>query len=91
MEGDIDGFLKEQNIVGIYNIDTRKLTRIIREVGVMNGVITTEDVYAKKKNCWNRFDKYTIKNAVVSRNRYRTQNLQRRHTEVQGGTVRLRL
>ena len=36
MEGDIDGFLKEQNIVGIYNIDTRKLTRIIREVGVMN-------------------------------------------------------
>ena len=49
MEGDIDGFLKEQNIVGIYNIDTRKLTRIIREVGVMNGVITTEDVYAKKE------------------------------------------
>ena len=48
MEDNIENFLKSQNIVGIYNIDTRKLTRIIREVGVMNGVITTEDVYAKK-------------------------------------------
>ena len=66
MEGDIDGFLKEQNIVGIYNIDTRKLTRIIREVGVMNGVITTEDVYAKKEELLEQVRKYTIKNAVVS-------------------------
>ena len=66
MEGDIDGFLKEQNIVGIYNIDTRKLTRIIREVGVMNGVITTEDVYAKKEELLEQVRNYTIQNAILS-------------------------
>lgn len=37
----LDNFLKENNIVGLYDIDTRELTRIIREYGVMNGVITS--------------------------------------------------
>ena len=35
-EGDLDTFLKESNIPGIYGIDTRALTKIIRENGVMN-------------------------------------------------------
>ena len=48
MEGDVNSFLKEQNIIGIHSIDTRSLTRKIREYGVMNGAITTEDVYAQK-------------------------------------------
>lgn len=39
-EGNLDFFLKEQNIVGLYDIDTRALTKIIRESGVMNGKIT---------------------------------------------------
>ena len=34
-EGDIDGFLKKHNIIGLFGIDTRRLTRIIRETGVM--------------------------------------------------------
>lgn len=38
-EGDLDSYLKKLNIVGICDIDTRKLTRIIRESGVMNGAI----------------------------------------------------
>ncbi|MCM1053917.1 MAG: carbamoyl phosphate synthase small subunit [Bacteroides sp.] len=42
-EGTIDGFLKKHGIVGIYDIDTRRLTRIIRETGVMNGMVTTEE------------------------------------------------
>lgn len=37
---DLDSLLKEQNIPGIYDIDTRQLTRIIRESGVMNGRLT---------------------------------------------------
>jgi carbamoyl-phosphate synthase small subunit len=41
MEGTLDAFLKEQGVVGLYGIDTRKLTKIIRESGVMNGKITT--------------------------------------------------
>ncbi|HVI39800.1 MAG TPA: carbamoyl phosphate synthase small subunit [Anaerovoracaceae bacterium] len=38
----LDEFLKKQNIIGIYDIDTRALTKKIREHGVMNGAITTE-------------------------------------------------
>lgn len=37
----LDEFLKKQNIIGICNIDTRALTKKIREHGVMNGAITT--------------------------------------------------
>jgi len=64
MEGNVNDFLKEHNIVGIHNIDTRRLTRIIREVGVMNGVITTEDVYAKKDELLEKIKAYEIKDAV---------------------------
>ena len=39
----IDGFLKKHNIIGLFGIDTRRLTRIIRETGVMNGMITTSE------------------------------------------------
>jgi carbamoyl-phosphate synthase small subunit len=39
--GELDTFLREHNIVGVYGIDTRELTKIIREVGVMNAKITT--------------------------------------------------
>ena len=38
-EGDLDTFLKQQGIVGLQGIDTRALTRILREHGVMNGSI----------------------------------------------------
>ncbi len=37
-------YLKRNGIVGIEAIDTRKLTRIIREVGAMNAVISTADL-----------------------------------------------
>lgn len=42
-EGTIEEFLNKHGIVGIYDIDTRRLTRIIRETGVMNGMVTTEE------------------------------------------------
>ena len=37
----LDSFLKKNNTIGIEGIDTRHLTRIIRESGVMNGAILT--------------------------------------------------
>ena len=40
--GDLDSFLKERNIPGLYGVDTRQLTRIIRESGVMNACICDE-------------------------------------------------
>ena len=39
-------FLEEQNIPGIAGIDTRQLTRILREKGTMNGCITTNENYS---------------------------------------------
>ena len=39
-EGTLDTFLKDRGIIGLYGIDTRALTRIIRKNGVMNGKIT---------------------------------------------------
>ena len=41
-EGDLDTFLVENNIIGLCGVDTRALTRIIREHGVMNARITTD-------------------------------------------------
>ena len=41
-EETLDTFLKDQGIIGIEGIDTRALTRVLRESGVMNGAITTE-------------------------------------------------
>ena len=38
----LDRFLKEHNIPGVCGVDTRALTRIIREEGVMNAVICDE-------------------------------------------------
>ncbi|MCD8331965.1 MAG: carbamoyl phosphate synthase small subunit [Oscillospiraceae bacterium] len=38
--GDLDAFLKQRNVVGLCGIDTRALTRLLRERGVMNGLLT---------------------------------------------------
>ena len=39
---DLDTFLKEQGVPGLYGVDTRELTHIIREHGVMNAAICDE-------------------------------------------------
>jgi carbamoyl-phosphate synthase small subunit len=58
--GALDAFLKERGIVGLYDIDTRSLTKLLRSYGVMNGVITqnpeTADMDAIRR--------YQILNAV---------------------------
>ena len=36
-------WLNEQNIIGLYGIDTRALVKILRSNGSMNGLITSED------------------------------------------------
>ena len=41
-EETLDAFLKKNGIIGMEGIDTRSLTRTLRESGVMNGAITTE-------------------------------------------------
>ena len=41
-ESSLPDFLKMNKIAGIYGIDTRKLTRLIRTKGAQNGCVTTE-------------------------------------------------
>ena len=42
-EEDLSSYLKRHNILGIADIDTRKLTRILREKGAQNGCILAGD------------------------------------------------
>jgi carbamoyl-phosphate synthase small subunit len=44
-EGTIQDFLTKNDIPGIAGIDTRALTKILREKGTMNGMITTNENY----------------------------------------------
>jgi len=41
-EYDLDKFLKDRKVPGLYGVDTRELTRIIREHGVMNAKICSK-------------------------------------------------
>ena len=40
---DLGAFLKRFNVIGIQGIDTRRLTRNLRETGAKKGIISTED------------------------------------------------
>lgn len=46
-EGDLETALRDEEIVGISNIDTRALTRRIRNVGAMRGGLFSGDAYAQ--------------------------------------------
>ena len=59
----LDEFLKEQNVIGIYGIDTRALTKKIREFGVMNGAIT-DQVPENMDALIQELKGYTIRDAV---------------------------
>ena len=61
----IDDFMKKHNVIGLYDIDTRRLTRIIREKGVMNGMITNEADFSKEE-ALKKISEYEI-GEVVSR------------------------
>lgn len=74
-EQSIQDFLVEQDIPGVEGIDTRALTKILREKGTMNGMITTkmpenmEEALAKIKDYSVRgvVDKVTTKEIVSYR------------------------
>lgn len=77
-DGDLDSYLKSQNIIGLYDIDTRRLTKILREVGVMNGMLISGnskdalDAFAalkdekKKTALLEKIKSYKIEKAVES-------------------------
>ncbi len=63
-KGDLDTFLKASDIPGLYDIDTRALTRIVREYGVMNCKLTyTLD---NKEKDLEEIKSYRVTKAVAS-------------------------
>lgn len=77
-EYDLDTFLASRNIIGLCGIDTRALTKVLRETGVMNGMIVSGDSEeaknirkalknpAEKEKLLKKIKSYRIKNAVES-------------------------
>lgn len=63
-QGKLDDLLKEQNIVGISGIDTRELTKILRENGSMNGIITASPELDENKK--KALAEYSVKDAVAN-------------------------
>lgn len=59
----LEGFLKQNKVVGIYGIDTRALTKIIREQGTMKAIITTTENISTKE-IQERFNKFDNTNVV---------------------------
>ena len=60
-EKTLEEYLSSNGIVGVYGIDTRELTKIVREAGVMNASITSKPIKNFEEVC-----NYSIKNAVDS-------------------------
>ena len=63
-QGKLDDMLKKLGVVGICGIDTRELTKIVRESGVLNGIITDSPTLSADKK--KALDSYVIKDAVAS-------------------------
>lgn len=60
-EETLDEFLKAQGVVGICGVDTREITQIIRETGVMNAIITN----VRPEGVPDALKTYRVKNVVA--------------------------
>ncbi len=63
-EKTLDTFMKEQGVVGICGIDTRALTRVLRDNGTMKGVIVIGDV--SDSDIKAKIEAFNNKDAVMS-------------------------
>ncbi|HPD00285.1 MAG TPA: carbamoyl phosphate synthase small subunit [Acetivibrio sp.] len=59
----LDDYLKRYNIIGIQGIDTRALTRILREKGTMKGIISSDPEFNLERKM-EEVKSYVIKNPV---------------------------
>jgi carbamoyl-phosphate synthase small subunit len=61
-ELELETFLNNNKIIGLQGIDTRALTKILRENGTMKGIITLEDISTEE--AIKKTELYSNKNAV---------------------------
>ncbi len=62
-DNSLEEYLKEQGVVGIYGVDTRELTKILREEGAMNARISKKPLTATELAALNA---YKTENAVTA-------------------------
>lgn len=62
----IDEFLKQQGVVGISEIDTRFLTKKLRDAGAMNGAVTTEWESCDRQKLLEEIRGFRVQDAVSS-------------------------
>lgn len=62
-ELELETFLKQNKIIGIEGVDTRALTKILRNYGTMRGIITVEDLDQDEIN--KKIEGFSIKDAVM--------------------------
>lgn len=60
-EETLDKYLKDNGIIGVYGVDTRELTKTVREAGVMNVAVTK-----KPLKDFSEVNSYSVKDAVKS-------------------------
>lgn len=60
----IQNFLKEQDVPGIEGIDTRALTKRLRECGTMNGFLTTNPEFDREE-AMRRMKEYAVRGVVA--------------------------
>lgn len=68
----LDGFLKENKKIGIYGIDTRALTKMIRDEGSMKAIITTKN-HIQEKEIKELFKNFNMDNAVFEVTRQKSE------------------
>ncbi len=61
-EFELDDYLKENRVIGLEGLDTRALTKTIRNKGTMRGIITVRDLTESQIQL--KLNSYTNKNAV---------------------------
>ncbi|MBC2856658.1 MAG: glutamine-hydrolyzing carbamoyl-phosphate synthase small subunit [Cetobacterium sp.] len=67
----LDGFLRQHKVVGFKGIDTRHLTKIIREQGAMKALITTEELTQKEIDAhFNKFNNIDAVETVSTKETY---------------------
>ena len=63
-EMDLDGFLKQNKVMGIEGVDTRALTKVLRDHGTMKGIITTRAKDLTESQIAMKFETYSNKNVI---------------------------
>ena len=61
-EFSLEDYMKQNKITGLYGIDTRALTKILRDNGTMKGIIALEDM--SKEEVKMKLDRFSNKDAV---------------------------